>query len=356
MSHRILVIEDNPDMLENIASILELGHYEVMTAENGKKGVEIAIRERPDLILCDVMMPDLDGYGVLHILGRNPATSTIPFVFLTGRVDINHIREGMMLGADDYLTKPFDDAELLSVIEMRIRKHEKIKAAFDRDIQSIDEFLEKAREIKGTHSLSDDLQSRRIKKRNFIFMEGHEPMDLFFIQSGMVKTYMMTEDGKELVTGIHGPGAFIGYLSLLENTPYNESAIVLEDAEIYMIGKHDFNSLVYSNRMIATQFIKLLADNLYEIERRLLEMAYQSVRQRVASSLIKLSETMSENVREASNCPLIRISRKDLSGIVGTATESLNRTLADFRDEHILELTEAGIKVLDRHKLMRVAH
>ncbi len=353
MSYRILVIEDNPDMLENIASILELGHYEVLTSENGKRGIEIALKEKPDLILCDVMMPELDGYGVLHILGRNPSTSTIPFVFLTAMSDFSHIREGMMLGADDYLTKPFDDSELLSVIEMRIKKHEQIKSAFDRDIHSIEEFLSRAREVRGSRGISDQLQSRVIKKKNFIFMEGHEPLDLYYINSGLVKTYMMTEDGKELVTGIHGAGEFIGYLPLLENSSYNESAIVLEDTVVYMISKNDFNSLVYSNRMIATQFIKLLADNLFEVESRLLEMAYQSVRQRVASSLMKLFTKESD---ENGDCPLIRISRKDLSGIVGTATESLNRTLADFRDEHILELTEAGIKVLDKQKLMGVAH
>ncbi len=353
MSYRILVIEDNLDMLENIASILELGHYDVLTAENGKIGVEVALREKPDLILCDIMMPELDGYGVLHILGRNPATSTTPFVFLTAKTDLTHIREGMMLGADDYLTKPFDDSELLSVLEMRIKKHEHIKATFDEDVQSIDDFLSKAREVKGTHSISENLQSRKIARRNFVFMEGHEPLDLFYIKSGLVKTYMMTEDGKELVTGIHGPEQFIGYLSLLEQAPYNESAIVLEDAEVVMINQNDFNNLVYSNRMIATRFIKLLADNLYEVESRLLEMAYQSVRQRVASSLVKLTE---QQVCKEGNDSVVKISRKDLSGIVGTATESLNRTLADFRDEKILELTDSGIRVLDHNKLKRAAH
>lgn len=350
MSYRILVIEDDPDMLENISSILELGNYEVLTAANGKNGVARALQEKPDLILCDVIMPDLDGYGVLHILGRNPETSTIPFIFLSARSDSSYLREGMMLGADDYLTKPFDDTELLSVLEMRIKKHEQIKASFDKDIRDINDFLNRAQEIKGTHSVTDQLQMRKIKKKNFVYMDGHEPVDLYYIQSGLVKTFMMTQDGKELVVGLHGAGEFIGYLPLLENTSYNESAIVLEDAVVQMINRQDFNTLVYSNRVVATQFIKLLADSLYELEQRLLEMAYQSVRQRVAIALLKLKDKHGNGARDIQ----ITISRRDLAGIVGTATESLNRTLADFKNEDLIDLTDAGIQINDEEKLKSI--
>jgi CRP-like cAMP-binding protein len=351
MSYRILVIEDNPDMLENIASILELGHYEVITAGNGKLGIEKALKEKPDLILCDVIMPDLDGYGVLHILGRNPETTTIPFVFLSGKTDTDHLREGMMLGADDYLTKPFDDTELLMVVEMRIKKHERIKASFDNKINDLKDFLNRAREVSGINTLSNHLPARKIKRKSFVYMEGHEPQNLFYIESGQIKTFMSTGDGKELIVGIHGIGEFIGYLPLLENTPYNESAVALEDSIVHMISKEDFNSLVFCNRIVATRFIKLLADNLFDVEHRLLEMAYQSVRQRVASALIKLYEKGKNSTNHAS---ILTISRKDLSGLVGTATESLNRTLADFREEQLVELTESGIRIKNEKRLKKV--
>ena len=128
---KILVIEDNPDVRENLAEILELSGYKVSTAQDGKVGVSIANKEDLDLILCDVMMPELDGYGVLRILNRNPKTSGIPFIFLTAKSEKTDFRKGMGLGADDYITKPFDDVDLLDAIEMRLKKSDKIKSAFD---------------------------------------------------------------------------------------------------------------------------------------------------------------------------------------------------------------------------------
>ena len=351
MSYKILIIEDNPEMRDNIASILELGRYQVSTAANGKIGVELAHRDRPDLILCDIMMPELDGHAVLHILGKNPDTAAIPFVFLTAKAEVGDIREGMSLGADDYLTKPFDGSELLSVVETRIRKHELVASSFSRDIKDVDSFFNHVKEIKGLHHLSSARQHRRVKRKEFLFMEGQEPTDLYFIQKGKVKTYKTSREGKELVTGIHTDGEFIGFLCLLEKSPYLESAVALEDTDVYLIPGQDFNSLIYSNREIATQFIKLLANNLVAMEARLLEMAYQSVRQRVASSLLKVLDQF-QNGRLSD---LITVSRRDLSGIVGTATESLNRTLADFRDEGMIKLTDVGIRMLDRGRLERVA-
>ena len=100
---RILLIEDNPEVSENTREIMELAGYEVVSAPNGKIGVELAQHENPDLIICDIMMPELDGYGVLHILSKKPETSTIPFIFLTAKTEKTDIRKGMNLGADDYL-------------------------------------------------------------------------------------------------------------------------------------------------------------------------------------------------------------------------------------------------------------
>jgi len=351
MSYTILVIEDNEEMLENIASILDLAKYNVLKAKNGKEGVELAQEHLPDLILCDVMMPELDGYGVLHILSKNSLTAGIPFIFLTAKAEKSDIRAGMSLGADDYITKPFDGSDLLSVVEIRLKKHEIVKTSFSSSIHDIDDFFNKARQLKEFQKLSENRQSRKIRKKDFVFMEGQEPLDLFFIQEGEIKTYKATQDGKELVTGIHRKGEFIGFVPLLENSMYNESAVAMVDSEVYLIPREDFSTLIYSNREIAKVFIKLLSNNLYEAEQRLLEMAYQSVRQRVASSLLKIHDHLSKQNEE----DLITISRKDISGIVGTATESLNRTLADFKSEKLIGLTDSGIKLLNRPKLERLA-
>ena len=125
----ILLIEDSDDIRETTAEILELANYKVMSAENGKVGVEIANQIKPDLVICDIMMPVLDGYGVLHIFSQSPELQNIPFIFLTAKTERSDQRKGMEMGADDYLTKPFQEIELLNAIESRFRKIENLSKA-----------------------------------------------------------------------------------------------------------------------------------------------------------------------------------------------------------------------------------
>jgi len=117
---KVLVIEDEPEMRRNLTTVLRLEKYQSLAAETGRAGVELAKKERPDLILCDVMMPELDGYGVIAALRADPATVTIPFIFLTAKGEKPDIRAGMNLGADDYLTKPVAKADLLGAIRSRL--------------------------------------------------------------------------------------------------------------------------------------------------------------------------------------------------------------------------------------------
>ena len=119
---KILVIEDEPEMRRNITTLLRYHEYEPIEADNGRKGVELARREKPDLILCDVMMPELDGYGVLQALQQDAGLALIPFVFLTAKGDKVDLRSGMNLGADDYLTKPVANIDLIQAIEARLRR------------------------------------------------------------------------------------------------------------------------------------------------------------------------------------------------------------------------------------------
>jgi DNA-binding NarL/FixJ family response regulator len=121
---KILVIEDEPEMRRNIAALLRYYDYEPVAAENGDAGVEAARREKPDLILCDVMMPELDGYGVLQALQTDASLARIPFIFLTAKGEKDDLRSGMNLGADDYLTKPVANADLVRAIEARLRRSE----------------------------------------------------------------------------------------------------------------------------------------------------------------------------------------------------------------------------------------
>jgi len=347
MKYTVLLIEDNQEMAENICSILRLAHYNVLSAPNGKIGVQLAQQQHPDLILCDIMMPELDGYGVLHILNSDPETANIPFIFLTAKADRNDLRTGMNLGADDYMTKPFEGLDLLKVVEIRLKKRQQLKANSKNDLYDVNTFFNKARELKEFQKLSENRPVRIFRKKEFVFMEGQSPSDLYFIISGEVKTYKVNYDGKELITGIHSAGDFLGYVPLLEERQHNESAEVLEEAEISIIPKQDFLTLIYSSKDMARKFIKMLSNNLIEAENRLLDLAYQSVRQRVAGALLKIyNEHNVPNKKE-----IITIARKDISNMIGTATESLNRTLADFKDEGLIEISEEGIKIREKTKL-----
>lgn len=119
---KILVIEDEPEMRRNVTTILRLERFQPLAAANGRDGVDIARKELPDLILCDVMMPEMDGYQVLQALREDASTAAIPFIFLTAKGEKSDIRNGMNLGADDYLTKPAGKAELLAAIEARFKR------------------------------------------------------------------------------------------------------------------------------------------------------------------------------------------------------------------------------------------
>lgn len=134
---KILVIEDEPEMRRNITTLLRYYDYEPIAAQNGRVAMEMARREKPDLILCDVMMPELDGYGVLQELQSDASLAQIPFIFLTAKGEKDDLRSGMNLGADDYLTKPVVNADLVRAIESRLRRSEQqMKREFRPDFSS----------------------------------------------------------------------------------------------------------------------------------------------------------------------------------------------------------------------------
>src|SRR5438045_7994499 len=149
MKH-ILLIEDNDELRENTAEILELSNYKVSTAENGKIGIQKALENKPDIIICDVMMPVLDGYGVLHLINKNPDLMGIPFIFLTAKSERNDFRKGMEMGADDYITKPFTDIELLNAVEARFKKTDILKNNYSADEQGVNNLLN---DVKGFKTL-----------------------------------------------------------------------------------------------------------------------------------------------------------------------------------------------------------
>ena len=348
----ILLIEDNLEMRENTAEILELADYDVISAENGKIGVGLAKKEHPDLIICDIMMPELDGYGVLHILGKNHDTAGIPFIFLTAKAEKSEMRKGMNLGADDYLTKPFEETELLDAIESRLKKAAIVKKEYEKNIEGLNEFFNEARGLEELNKLSEDRKIKTYDKKGMIFMEDSYPNAVYFINNGTVKTFKTNEDGKDYITSLYKKGDYLGYLPLLEETPYTESGMAMEETEIAVIPRDDFLQLMHNNRDVSIKFIKMLANNIKEKEEKLLKLAYGSLRERVAEALLSLQKSYQKKEEQDLG---IAISREDLASLVGTATESLIRTLSDFKEEKLVETEGRKIKILDRQGLEHVA-
>lgn len=349
----ILIIEDNLEVRENTAEILELAGYKVFTAENGKIGVEVAIDEKPDLIVCDIMMPVLDGYGVLHLLSKNPETTTIPFIFLTAKAEKSDYQKGMEMGADGYISKPFDDTELLNAIETRLKKSEILRQTFPQDQTGVNDFINSVKSNTNIKLLSDTYEVAKFKKKHVLYSEDGYPRNLYFVRSGKIKTYKINEDGKELIIEISSTGDFVGYTPILEDTVYKDASEVLEDAEVMIIPREDFVKLISYDSQVAGQFIKLLAKNVHEKEDRLLSLAYNSVRKRVASGLIEIFDKFKSQMQEDTR---IKISRDDLARIVGTATESLIRTLSDFKSEKLIDIESGKILILKDDKLRNLSN
>jgi CRP-like cAMP-binding protein/CheY-like chemotaxis protein len=346
---KILLIEDNDAVRENTAEILELSNYDVIVAENGKTGVEKALQYLPDLIICDIMMPVLDGYGVLHAVHKNDTVKNTPFIFLTAKTERSDFRKGMELGADDYITKPFSGTELLNAVDSRLKKVELLKQELSPGIEGLQYLMQTSTGSDHLKLLAEDRNINKYKKKEIIYSEGNHPNRLYYVLKGKVKTYKSNDSGKELVTEIFSTGDFLGYVAMLEGCVYKDSAAALEESEVAIIPREDFDKLVNNNKEVAQKFIRLLAKNVSERENQLVNIAYNSLRKKVADALLMLHKKYHE-ANDDSDAMVI--SRGSLATMAGTAKESLIRTLSDFRNEKLIDIKEDGsILILNLKKL-----
>jgi CRP-like cAMP-binding protein/DNA-binding NarL/FixJ family response regulator len=348
---KILLIEDNQEVRENTVEILELAGYHVLAAENGKIGVEIALKEIPDLIICDIMMPVLDGYGALHLLNKNESTAAIPFIFLTAKAERTDMRKGMEMGADDYITKPFDDIELLNAVESRLKKADAMRKDWKATSGDMNQLLSQIEGIEDISRISQKQQVRHYRKKDVIFSEGDTPLGLYLLNSGKVKIYKSHELGKDLILRLLQPGEFFGSMALLEDEFHVISAEALEDCEVTIFPSEDFYKLL-THPQVMQQFVRLLTGNIQNEQEKLIALAYSSVRKRTAESLLELRARYHDQKSERPFS--MAIAREDLANMVGTATESLIRTLSDFRAEGIIEINGSNITVVNVQRLERM--
>lgn len=342
--NKILLIEDDTALRENTAELLELSDYDVVTAADGRAGLDAARSEHPDLIVCDIMMPEMDGYQVLEELAGDSKTQNIPFIFLSAKTEHKEIRKGMDMGADDYLTKPFEEEELISAIESRLAKAKLLGIQGSEDSGVSDTDIRNLHELK--NYFDDNGEIKEFDKGSLIFQEDSHCNYIYLITHGLVKTYKLDENGKELITGLFREDDLLGMNSLLGNKTYGEYATAMEEVVLCAISKSWLKSILEENSGVALEILELLADNLTEVKEHLLQMAYSSVRKKTAQTILQFVRVLSSKPGES-----IKISRSDLAAVAGIAPESLIRTLSGFKKDGLIEIEGRNIRVLDEHKL-----
>jgi len=345
---KVLLIEDDSVLRENTAELLELSNYEVITASNGKKGVMAAKAYLPNVIVCDIMMPELDGYGVLKQLGKNEATMHIPFIFLSAKTEKEDVRKGMNLGADDYLTKPFEEIDLINAIESRLARAQILK-----ELEKPENANKNDNEIKTIHEfknyIDDNGDELEFLQGEEIYREGGNVHMVYLILKGIVKTHKLDENGKELITGIYNADEFFGFSSLTANEIYEEYATAMEDTKLVGVNKDKLTTVLRENHGLSLELMHILAESLTDAKQQLLEMAYGSVRKKTASTILKFADKLQQDKHGN-----IHILRSDLASVAGMATETLIRTLSSFKKEGLIAMEDHNIRILDKETLSRI--
>ena len=347
---KVLLIEDDTVLRENTAELLELSDYDVITAPNGKIGINKAKVVLPDIIVCDIMMPELDGYGVLKTLAKNENTKYIPFIFLSAKTERQDIRKGMNLGADDYITKPFSEDDLISAIESRLAKASILKderKSNQNHIENNENEIKTLDDLKCFFNNNGDIL--KYNQDDIIYKEGQNSNFIYLISKGVVKCHNLDEQGKELTTALYKEGDLFGHLSFTYNIPYQETATAIKDVELLAILKNDLKNVLNANHNLALELIQLLSNDLTGLKDQLLQMAYGSVNRKTAATILKFAKKLNPKPEDP-----IKISRSDLASVAGIATETLIRTMSDFRKLGLIEIEGRNIKILDIKKLQEM--
>jgi len=340
----ILIIEDNEEVRENLEEILELYGYATFTEPNGLAGVKAAIEHTPDLILCDVMMPELDGYGVLNMLSQNERTAAIPFVFITARTETEDIRRGMNLGADDYITKPFYKDELLNVISTRLKKA-RARAGSTPQLPAQQHLSDPdGGRLRLEEAFMQEGHQQIFEQGNKVIREGDHPRSIYRVETGRVHLSRTHEYGREYIIAELGPGEIFGLPSALERTPFHYSAkAATPETSLRALSTEKLLKLLNTDRTITEALMRLMAGRVVEHGERLVNQAYDSVRRRTALVLCDLQE-------KYAGAP-IELSREELAQMVGSTKESVIRALSDFKRDGLVAVEGKGLVIQEVERL-----
>jgi len=349
---KILIIENDVATKNHLVNLLQLAAYDVIIAEDGQQGIKIALTQKVDLIICDSVLPIINGYGVLHVLKRNNILRDTSFIFVDTVLNWSEIRKGIELGASDYIINNIEATEFLDIIDKCLYKMEQQRLQLPEYANGA------AQPVDFVSTLNDymvDIKNDKTvnvyKRKQGIYSKSNHPSAVYYILKGKVKTYKRNSEGKELITGLYRENDFFGFMAVLERKTYCESAEALEDAEIAVIPRAEFDAMIHNKPMVMKKLIDMLAQNLEEKEAKLLNIAYDSLRQKVAHTLLSIYNKYNVNSEEFF---CIDITRENLAAIAGVAKESLTRTLSDFRQESLIDLIQSRIKIINYPKLERL--
>lgn len=348
MKKKILIIDDDEGIRSNVVELLDLAGYETIDASDGRRGLELINQIKPDLILCDISMPILDGYGVLHAIQNNSDWSPVPFIFITASTKRNGFRTAMDSGADDYLSKPFSGDELIKLVNSHLIKFGKLKNMLNRNSGLKIEFDGDLSALVKNNKFIEKQTLRKFYKKDNIYHEGDKSEFLYYLLEGKVKVSKMNQWGKEFIVDLFNAGDYFGYQDLLTGDEHRESAVALEDARIALISKLDYFDILYSNSDIAVSFMKTLTENLNLANEKLLGMAYDSARKKVAQALLFINKKYHLSGSPEISFP---IQREVISSIAGLSPESVSRNLTDFNQEGLIKTDGRTIKIVDIKKL-----
>ena len=339
---KILLIEKDDSIRSNLAQVLQLVNYEVHTAQDGNEAADLAMSMLPDLIICGAFLPLLEGFSLLQKLQNNPACKKSQVMFYTPKSENGngHVQE--------ILTSSIDLGQQIKQLEIINAFNERVTKVEPQDNVQIK--FESTKGI-GSTTLAALLQDRDVsyyKKKQVVFSEGNCARNLYFIKKGKIKTYQTNDYGKQLVVDLHSENDFIGYVPLIENTNYSETAEALEDTELVHIPKSDFNNIIKQNPDVMRLFFNLLTKSVSAKNNQMVGLAYNSLRKKVAEALLTICKKYNaENLNDF----IIDINRESLAAIAGTATESLVRTLTEFKGEKLIDIKNSYIRILDQKKL-----
>ncbi len=349
--NKLLVITGNVSAGEGVKKLPQLSGYETHFATSGMQGIELAKTENPTFIICDTILPDIDGYCVSTMLSKNGPTENIPVLLL--KLSGGAASSGITKDVLEVLIPVANSMPSIhSLTKTANLQNNTAPPEYSPSMNNLLQLLSSPNPEKISNDSLTGYRTRSFNKRENIYYEGDEPNMVYLVKKGKIKTVKLGPEGKEFIIDIHEKGEFFGYIAVLENSTYPDTAVAAEESEVLLIPKDDFLLLINSDQQLGRHFIKLLANDISDIEERLMTLAFNSVRARVAGALLQLKKKH-HNKKEYTTYTL-HVSRDDLAGLIGTTTESLIRTLTDFKHENIVDTDIGEIKILDIKALEKI--